>query len=142
MTRQTPIDTVEEMLAYSEGVAAQMIKDMDEEEAISPDQYLDAFADFLKQYSRATIEAILAGHDELAPYPVPLCMQYLLDHNPVLGAMLLQHPKKLMSLAHGAIERVQQEWLEMTSWPPLLPTWSDHFPSWHENPWLRMLWCL
>ena len=34
MTRQTPIETVEQMLDYSEGIASQMLQDMDEEEAI------------------------------------------------------------------------------------------------------------
>jgi DNA helicase MCM9 len=81
-------------------------------ESITPSEFSDAFVDFLKEYSRERIEEILAGEDDLAPYSVPMCMQYLLDHNPTLGMLLLQHPNRLMSLADQAIQTVQKEWLD------------------------------
>jgi DNA helicase MCM9 len=93
-------------------------------ESITPSEFMDAFADFLKEYNRERIEEILANEDDGAPHSVSMCMQYLLDHNPTLGTMLLQHPTRLMSLANQAIAKVQQEWLDSDAYSSSSQHWS------------------
>jgi hypothetical protein len=66
MTRQTPIDTVEEMLAYSEGVAAQMIKDMDEEEAIlMVRDFVSVLASWQPQIAAVVDDPVMLGVSSL-----------------------------------------------------------------------------
>ena len=66
MTRQTPIDTVEEMLAYSEGVAAQMIKDMAEEEAIlMARDFVSVLASWQPQIAAVVDDPVMLGVSSL-----------------------------------------------------------------------------
>jgi hypothetical protein len=67
MNKPAPIQTVEEMLAYSEGIAAQMVKDMDEEEAIlMVRDFVSVMANWQPQIAAVGDDPVMLGISSLA----------------------------------------------------------------------------